>query len=392
MSLEERDWSYELLCFALIGDGVMRRSGPWALILTLLLSRLASATLIGPYGPGAVTTLHLWHFDDNPPAATDVVLGGRTLNGLNGATFGNPSYPGFGTSVGTNADALSTVGAGTPPSPAPHRPILLGSTSLSNSDGDVVPFSFSSAPGPLGHQGSFTMEALIKFDSAIFDPASSDFRNTANSGSNAGNYPMDILMGEGDADGARNFQFRIDQIGVGPGTVANATSRIRLEFANLHGMSANQSLVWDLPNSGPDAVNNSDWFHVAVAYDGHEATAGNLLAYWTKLDPSYGAAHSLGSPGGTAVFMNNDLLAASAALSIGNEARDSGSDAGEGESFPGWIDEVRISNIDLHQKDFHFVPEPNAALLVVIGVVGLLGFKTEWRKMAGASKQNRISV
>jgi hypothetical protein len=357
----------------------MRRTTILGLALGLASASAASAALIGPYAnsvANSVNTIHLWHLDDNPSAAADVVFGGRTLNGLNGVTFGNPSYPGFGTSVGTNANALSTVGAGNPPSPAPHRPILLGSTALSNGDGDVAPFSFSSAPGPLGHQGSFTMEALLKFDSAIFDPASSAFRNTANNGSNAGSYPMDILVGEGDADGARNFQFRIDQIGVGPGTVANGTTRMRLEFANLRGMSGNQSLVWDLPNSGPDAVTNSDWFHVAVAYDGHEAIAGNILAYWSKIDPSYAAAHSLGSPGGTAAFMNNDLLAASAALSLGNEARDAGSDAGEGESFPGWIDEVRISNIDLHDKGFHFVPEPTAALLLAVGAVGLLAFIT----------------
>jgi hypothetical protein len=59
----------------------------------------------------------------------------------------------------------------------------------------------------------------------------------------------------------------------------------------------------------------------------------------------------LGAPGSTAVTMNNDLIAANTAFSIGNEARDNG---GEGESFPGWIDEVRISSVARSATQFLF--------------------------------------
>ena len=62
-------------------------------------------------------------------------------------------------------------------------------------------------------------------------------------------------------------------------------------------------------------------------------------------------ASPLGAPGTAATFLNNDLLATATAFSIGNEARTNG---GEGESFPGSIDEVRISGVARAANQFMF--------------------------------------
>jgi hypothetical protein len=331
----------------------------------------ASAAITGPYSVDA-NTLHLWHLNDNGLAAVDAVgtlnLQGPTANnsttGVTGATgflaptFGASAFSGFGTAADFSAQATSVVGTGNPLQSPPHRPILLAAPSLESNDADTVPFTFASTPGAGGPAGAFTMEAIIKFDGS-FDPASTSFRNTAANGSNAGNYFMDILMGEGDANGTRNFQWRIQQ--------ATGANPLRMEWAPLYGISGNQSLIANLPTTGPNAVNNTDWFHVAVVYNGAENTAGNVTLYWTKLDPTNTTANAIGS-----FQQTKDMLVANTAFSIGNEARDAGTGTGEGESFVGSIDEVRISSVARTADQFIFaVPEPSTVVLAAFGLIGL---------------------
>ena len=47
-----------------------------------------------------------------------------------------------------------------------------------------------------------------------------------------------------------------------------------------------QSLFGYPPTNGPDAIVQGGWYHVAVAYDGNQATPNNFKFYWTLLDPS----------------------------------------------------------------------------------------------------------
>jgi hypothetical protein len=324
----------------------------------------------GTFGPFTVdaNTLHLWHMDDSSGPVLDAsgvasplnltLIDQATANPGVGAntTLSNGGFTGFGTSAGFAASATLPTNA---PTVVPHRPILLGATALNNADGDAVPFTFANAT-----TGAFTWEAMIKFDSS-FDPTATNYRNaTAATG---GNYPMEIISGEGEANAHRNWQFRFDQIGAGTSSGANGVTKPRIEFANLHGISGNQSIALDLPTTGPDAVNNTDWFHVAVEYNGSPNTAGNLAFFWTDVtnDPSAAAPHFLGN-----TTMTASLLAAAANnpdFAIGDEARDTGSGVGEGESFVGLIDEVRMSD------NVRYVPEPSSMVLAGLGVMGLVG-------------------
>ena len=138
--------------------------------------------------------------------------------------------------------------------------------------------------------GAFTLEAMIKFDSS-YDP-SQPFRNvapTAAPGTNNGVYPMHLISAEGDGAAAgRPFQFRFDQSGFSAGGNTNP----KLEFNNIP--VAGNNFFALVPTTGFHAINNTDWFHVAVTYDGLDDTVGNLSFYWTKVDPSVTQANQLG--------------------------------------------------------------------------------------------------
>jgi hypothetical protein len=339
----------------------------------------AFAAISGPYTSDA-NTLHLYHMNETVGSATVLDTGTAPVNvntidqatafpgvGAN-TTLGNSSFSGFGSSADFSANALIPANA---PTVVAHRPILLGATALSvNEPGttpnDNVPVTIA------GANGAFTMEAIVKFDGS-FDPASTSFRNaTAAAG---GNYFQEIISGDSDGQGAagsvvanRIFQFRVQQ--------ASSTTPLRIEFANLNRVGANlpsaggtnQSLFGTIPTTGVNAVNNTDWFHVAVTYNGAEGTANNFSFYWTKLDPTNTTANLIGQG-----QLNADLPAGfDFDYSIGNEARDTGSGAGEGESFVGKLDEIRISSVARTADQFMFaVPEPSTMVLAAFGVIGM---------------------
>src|SRR5262245_43533097 len=103
-----------------------------AAALALLASGVARAAVL-PYATADANTLHLYHFNEAASATSvaDAKAGGQTMQGvLNGATLGNTSFPGFGSSLDTSASALLPANAAqaTPP----HRPILLAAPTLSN--------------------------------------------------------------------------------------------------------------------------------------------------------------------------------------------------------------------------------------------------------------------
>ena len=335
------------------------------------------AAVGGPFTVDA-NTLHLWHFDDAAGPAVDSVSGGLNLTNVDqsaepanvgagvtqataNAVFASTSFTGFGTSVGFANNALAPAAVNTgAQATSPQRPILIGGTALSTNDStDAVPFSFANST-----TGAFTWEAIVKFDSS-FDPANAAYRigGATTPGSVGGGYPMEIISGEGDANAGRNWQFRFDQIGTGTASTANGVTKPRLEFANLHQISGNQSIAVDLPTSGANAVNNNDWFHLAVQYNGSPNTANNLSFFWTDISttPSATLPALLAQ-----VQMTQSLATTPTSFAIGDEARDAGSGAGEGESFVGKIDEVRMSGVARYA-----VPEPSTIALAGIGIVGL---------------------
>ncbi len=276
-----------------------------------------------PYTPDT-NTLHLWHLDESAAPAVDSVPGGTNLTALaGGATLGNPSFPGFGS-------ALSTRDGGQSGTAAASKDAALSSLPLVNGTGDNVSLSLANATN-----GAFTFEAIVRID---FNPALN--LGAAGNGRNTG---MQIISGEGDTDPERVFQFRLDPVGFGSGD----STVPRLEFINLHQNAGIQSVIVPIPTNGPDAIASNQWYHVAVAYNGNEATLDNIKFYWTLLNTNRSSADLIGKD----VLFYDLAAGAGCDFVIGNEGRATG---GSSDNFVGLIDEVRISSTARGPLDFYF--------------------------------------
>jgi hypothetical protein len=318
----------------------------------------ARGAIGGPYTVDA-NTLQLWHLNEAAGAtsAANAVGSGLTMQGvLNGATLGNSSISGFGTSLDVSAGSDSLVSNDNPRViMPPHRAVLTGAPAISAlqdlSDAAVDDVTLTYADPTTG---AFTFEMLVKFNSA-YDPLT-PFRNVAPTPAfdNSGSYSMELLTGEGDmgVDG-RPFQFRINQTGI---TSAGDNTMPKLEFHNI-ALQTGVPFFAVIPTTGPHAINNTDWFHVAVTYDGNEFAANNLKFYWTKVAPSATEANQLptiDSSGLEPITWATDLAAVAHDFAIGGETRNNGTGFGEGENFYGQIDEVRISGVARAANEFLF--------------------------------------
>jgi hypothetical protein len=301
-------------------------------------STIAAFGALRTYTPTS-STLHLWHLDESGTPVVDAGTNPLDLPVLSGgATLGNPSFAGFGT-------ALSTFDSGLSGSPA-SLDAYLSALPLVNGVGDETTLAYSNAT-----TGAFTFEAMIRLDV--------DLTQTF-TGSARGVTPMHIFSGEGEASPDRIWQFRLDPIGFNPnadGVTAPLTGPA-LEFINVHGAIAPvQNRVVPLPLTGPNAVAMGAWYHVAVSYDGNDATADNLSIFWTKVDSSRTAADLL-----IRRQLDTDLPIAAVDFAIGNIGR-----VTPNGNFLGLIDEIRISDTALGAGNFIFIPEPSTGLLASMG-------------------------
>lgn len=276
--------------------------------LALLLGPRANADVLGPY-PGGAGTTHLWHLND-PAGSTSTLdaVGNLDLEVLNGATLGNLSFPGFNTAIDCGPDAASGV---------------------FSEDIPVDSFWDQST-------GAFSYEAIFQLSGTVL----------------TGNevYQIFSLEDDGGAD-SRPFQFRFE----GPAHPENANGVPQLDFLKIAG--GLERMVATLPTSGAHAAVAGNWYHVAVTYNGSEATADNFKFYWTAMSSSATEANLLIS-----LQMNGDLVDDDgvADFAIGNENRATG---GSSDNYPGLIDEVRISNVVRGAGDFLFGP-PSQPLAV----------------------------
>jgi hypothetical protein len=263
-------------------------------------------------------TLHLWHLDEVLAPAANAVGGSLALTSLeNGAVMWTPGLPAFGTALDPSANR-GAANAG-----------VLAALPLSSGTSDDTTFAYA------GADGAFTFEAVVKL---AFDPAVAP----------AAVNEMQIVTAESEVGANRVWQFRIVPIG-GTGNVAGTAPL--LEFINIRGEVGVQSLSVPLPlGADPDAAALGNWYHVAVTYNGSEATPDNLKLYWTLMDPARGQANEVFSG-----QLAQDLITATPDFTIGNEGRDFGAGAGASGPFAGVIDEVRISSVARTPSQFHFI-------------------------------------
>ncbi len=299
-----------------------------ATILSALAAIDCKANIVGPYSPD-VNTLHLWHMDQTTvPVLDSVISGGTNFTVLtNGATLGNTSFPGFGTAVSALGPALITNGAcALTPRPLP-------------SDTALTYF---------GPNGAFTYEAVVQIQ---VNPSVNLGR--VQDGGTGRAAPFTIMAGEGNANAERIFQFRIDPVGFNPnaGGFTTPLTQPAIEFININKASSVQNIIIPIPTSGPDAIVQNGWYHIAVTYNGQPGTANNMNFYWTLMDSNRTSASLLGS-----VTMNLNLASGTPNFVVGNTGRNPGGSTANplNANFLGLIDEVRISKVALGSGQMMF--------------------------------------
>ncbi len=277
---------------------------------------LDTAEAFQPYNPDS-NTLHLWHLNEVDQPAGDVGNSPVTMAVINSnGQLWEPSLAGFATGLNTSKERGTANGG------------ALSAKTLVNGAGDDTTITYA------GTDGAFTFEGIVRID---FNPTAIPPQTA----------PMQIVTGDSDALSARVWQFRVTPIGHANNIGGTAP---KLEFLNLHGNTAVQTIAATLPTGAdPDAVVQGGWYHVAVAYNGSEATPDNLKLYWTLLDPSRTEARQLLS-----TQMTNDLITASPDFTIGNEGRDGTAPFGNTDGFAGVVDEIRISDIARTPTQFLF--------------------------------------
>ena len=317
--------------------------------LTTLVGANIEANIVGPYSPD-VNTLHLWHMDQSAvPVLDSVSSGGTNFTVLtNGATLGNASFSGFG-------NALSALGPGT---------LTNGACALT-----PRPLPSDTALTYVGPNGAFTYEAVVQI---LVNPAL-NLGPVANGGTGR-NTAMTIMAGEGNANAERIFQFRIDPVGFNPnaGGFNTPLTQPAIEFINVNKAVAGtvQNIIMLIPTSGPDAIVQNGWYHVAVTYNGQPNTANNISFYWTPMDSSRTSASLLGT-----TIMTNNLASGTPNFVVGNTGRNPGGNIANplNANFLGLIDEVRMSKVALAAGQMMFSAPAISIDIDVTNQVTVLG-------------------
>ncbi len=310
----------------------------FALSLAVFLPGLSCRTdaALTTYGPDA-NTQYLFHFDE---AAGSSVAANAGATGFSAVSYSGNTYAGDGLNQPTVTNVLGATGYGGFGNAANVSANNLGlgvdrdasGAFMMGDNAPVSPDQFLDHSTIFGAGNVFTLDAMVNVPSIT-----SGNRHIVSTDSNAGN-----------AD--RGLQFRITGDG-------------RLEF-NYIGVNTS-SVFAPIPTTGDHAFVANEWFHVALSYDG-----ANASFYWTRVNPSFTAANPVGTPVAEGVDLNDDML-----LVIGNEGRATGTPA-SAEGLVGLIDEVRISNVVRTAGQFIFVPEPSAAVLGGMGLLALLRRRT----------------
>ena len=260
------------------------------------------ANLVGPYKADA-DTLFLLHLDE--VAGSSVT----TNVGLKGGNFISVNYA----SGGTAPPVVTTMLGGTS--------FASGSLNFANcvantTAGYLLGYDFSGDGTFTGDGGGGTLgaDALAMTNLNIGLGGQSPFTLEALISPSTTSGNQEIICTDSSAS-QRGFQFRI--------------SSGSLMFQFIYG---SQALTATIPTSGANAFVANGWYHVAFTYNG---AVGTL--YWTKLDPSAGAANVIGSGALTLGAADGTVTGT---LCLGNRGRPNGT-----ETFLGSIDEVRISSV-----------------------------------------------
>jgi hypothetical protein len=184
----------------------------------------------------------------------------------------------------------------------------------------------------------------------------------------------------------RAIQFRFD----------NATPSSGAAELEFNGGISDVSPIHDfdgvLPTTGPDAVAQGTWYHIAAAYTGTTPTNGDtpnvFTLYWTKFDPTrtnadvltnfhyaFTITNTVTHTANSLPYPSNSIVGTSI-FAIGGSGRNFPGQTGGAGGWDGWIAEVRISDYYRHSNEFMFNPTvvPSKPIVSPIPTNNFLGY------------------
>ncbi|HEX3624335.1 MAG TPA: LamG-like jellyroll fold domain-containing protein [Verrucomicrobiae bacterium] len=344
----------------------------------------ARAGLTGPY-TNDFYTLHLWHLQDTSGTITGVATNGvfefdyatnalvvpllvsntpgpNLIGGTGTTAYSQAGQPGPGTGplfaiIGTNFGYALSVQT------TQNTAFFAPWDDINNVDYPDLSYAVTnnSCSFVNTNTGAFTWEALIQ-------PAFNPLTFTADRN-------PEIMCSDGPNDSGpganpyteRAVQFRLDN-------ATPSSGQAELEFnGNISGVPSTLTQIHDavgiIPSTGPDAVAQGNWYHIAAAFTGNAPTNGDppgvLTLYWTKFDPTRTNADVLtnlynfysitNATTHSSIFFPypSNSIVGTGPFVIGNSAR-LATGGGLAGGFIGNIAEVRISDCYRHPNEFMF--------------------------------------
>jgi hypothetical protein len=353
----------------------------------------ARAGLTGPY-TNDDNTLHLWHLQDTsgtiPGVATNGVFefdyatnplvvpllisntpGPNLLGGTGTTAYSLAGQPGPGvgplfTTIGTNFGYALSIQT------TQNTAFFAPWDDIANNDYPDPSYTATnnSCTFVNTNTGAFTWEALIQ---PGFNPLT--FTADRNPEILCSDGPNNSLVGAIPYT-TRAVQFRLDN-------ATPSSGQAELEFnGNISFPAAVfHDVVGMLPTTGPDAVAQGTWYHIAAAYTGTSPTNGDqpyvLTLYWTKFDPTrttadvltnfyYFFASNTTTHAVSSLPYPSNSIVGTGPLVIGNSAR-LATGGGITGGFIGNIAEVRISDSYRHPNEFMFNSSQVGLRPIVVG-------------------------
>jgi hypothetical protein len=305
-----------------------------------------SGTAVWGYSPTAGgidgNTTHLWHFEESSGNYLDSIDGVanmplvvKGLSSRNGESLLEEEFAVNHLPKLTNDPNAYNVGVNT--GIYAKTPVVGTGDNVTSDQADSL----------WGADGAFSWEAIIELD----------FPATTSIGAAANN--MRIISAAGDsATDSSPMQFMFMPKNDDPSYPAGLT-----EARLVIGVGSEEITAF-VPTTGPNAIADGAWYHVAATYNGNEGAADNMKLYWTRitgttdttteanlLDPNGYLDNSLGA-GNPKNSFNADPTRNGLTFDFGIGNRGGGSQTVG--NFDGRMDEVRISTVARGAGEFLF--------------------------------------